>query len=119
MRRAELNEVVVIAANGARSFAYSLYFDAGHLWQGSGKELVLHFARDRNFVFQALALLLLFDQAADRAGHQVEGFAEHAELIATLDTHAMRQVACLDILRRAIEFVHRFSDLPGKNQSRG
>src|SRR6267154_972372 len=107
MRRAELNEVVVIAANGARSFAYSFNFDAGHLWQSSGKELVLHFARDRNFVFQTLTLLLLFDQAADRAGNQVEGFAEHAKLIATLDSHAMRQVASLHILRRAIKFVHR------------
>jgi hypothetical protein len=36
------------------------------------EELVLHFTRDRNFVFQALPLPLLLNQAADGAGHQVE-----------------------------------------------
>src|SRR5882757_8800285 len=116
---AELNKIIVIPADSARSFAYRFNFDAGHLWQSSRKELVLHFTCDGNFVFQPLALLLLFDQATDGACHQIERFAEHSELVATLDTHPMRQVAGLYILRRAIKFVHRFSDLPGKNQARG
>src|SRR5882757_7533486 len=114
---AELNKIIVIPADSARGFAYRFDFDAGHLWQSSRKELVLHFTGDGNFVFQPLALLLLFDQATDGAGHQIERFAEYAQLIATLDTHAMRQVASLHILGRAIKFVHRFSDLPGKNQA--
>src|SRR3981189_2233031 len=117
MRWAELNKIIVIPADGARGFAYRFNFDAGHLWQSSREELVLHLACDGNFVFQALALLLLFDQATDGAGHQIERFAEHAELIATLDAHPMRQVPGLHILRRAVKFVHRFSDLPGKNQA--
>src|SRR6266850_5515991 len=116
---AELNKIIVITADGARGFAYRFNFDAGHLWQSSRKELVLNFTCDRNFVFQPLALLLLFDQATDGASHQIERFAEHAQLIATLDTHAMRQVAGLHILRRTVKFVHRFSDLPRKNQASG
>src|ERR1700732_4164467 len=71
MRGAELNEVVVVAADGARSFADGFDFNAGNVRQNSGKELVLHFPRDGNFVFEALALLLFFDQAADGTRHEV------------------------------------------------
>src|SRR4029077_8810486 len=82
---AELDEIVVVTADFARRFANGFDLDAGHLRQDSREELVLNFARDGNFVFEALALLLLLNQGADRTDHVVEGFAEDAELIAAFD----------------------------------
>ena len=75
MRRAELNEIVVVAAYRARRLANGLDFDAGDRRQGTGKKLVLHFPSDRDFIFQALALVLLFDERADRTRHLIEGVA--------------------------------------------
>src|SRR4029077_16942623 len=90
MRGGELNEIVVVAAVGARSFADGFDFDGGDFWQSPGKKLVLHFACDGNFVFQALALFLLFDEIADGTGHEIERLTENAELIAALDAHTVR-----------------------------
>src|SRR5207249_8139039 len=72
VRRAGLNEVVVIATDRARRSANSLDFDSWNRRQGAGKELVLHFAGDGDFILQALALVLFLDQRADRAGHLIK-----------------------------------------------
>src|SRR5258707_2159173 len=66
VRWAKLNQIVIVAANLARCFANRFDLHAGNLRQGSWKQLVLHFARDGDFVFEALALLLLLDERADR-----------------------------------------------------
>ena len=75
MCRAELDEIVVVAAHGTSRFADGFDFHAGHGGQGAGKELILHFARDGNLILEALAFVLFFDEPADRAGHFIKGLS--------------------------------------------
>src|SRR6267143_6995301 len=65
MRRAELDEIVIVAADGTSRFADGFDLHAGHRGQGAGKELVLNFAGDGNLILEALAFVLLFDEPAD------------------------------------------------------
>src|SRR5437867_8054565 len=76
MRRAELNKVIVVAADGTRGLANGLNLDARHRRQSTRKKLVLHFASDGYLVLQAPALVFHFDELADGAGHPVERFAQ-------------------------------------------
>jgi len=43
--------------------------------------LLLDFVRDGEFVFEALALALLFDQRGNRLHHGVERIAERGQLV--------------------------------------
>src|SRR5207249_2112712 len=104
MRRAELNKVIVVAADGTRGLANGLNLDARHRRQSTRKKLVLHFASDGYLVLQAPALVFHFDELADGAGHPVERFAQLAQLVAALNAHMVCQVARLHVLGRAIEF---------------
>ena len=90
---AKLNEIVVVAAHAARRAADGFHLDAFHMGQIAWKQLVLHFARDGDFVLQSLQLFLLVDQTADGAGHAVERFSQHAKLILALHEHSMREIA--------------------------
>jgi hypothetical protein len=60
------------------------------------KELLLHFARDGEFVFQALALLLFLDQLRDGSRHFVKRFAQSAKLIVLMNPNAVAEVAAAD-----------------------
>ena len=60
------------------------------------KEYLLHFARNGEFVFQALALLLFLNQLRDRRSHLIERFAQRAKLIMLMNADAMAEVAAPD-----------------------
>src|SRR4029077_20077967 len=98
MSRAKLDEIIVVAADRTSGLTNGLDLDARDRRQSARKELILDFARDGNFVFETLALVLLLDEPADGTGHLIEGFAELAELVAALDLHAMREVSHLHVL---------------------
>src|SRR5712692_3094691 len=103
MRRAELNEIIVVAADRTRGLANGLNLHSRHGRQGTWKKLVLHFPSDGNFIRQAPALGFFFDELGDGAGHFVERFSKLTQLVAALDLHAMREVHGLHILRAAVE----------------
>ena len=63
----------------------------------------LHFRRDFHFAFKPLALDAFVQQRLDVGRHVVEGFGQFAELVARADADAMREIAALDKLGRAIE----------------
>src|SRR5258708_39530029 len=65
MRGAELNEVIVIAADRTRGLANGLNLDTRSRWQSAREKLVLHFASDGNFILQASALVFHFDELAN------------------------------------------------------
>src|SRR4029077_7353437 len=50
-------------------------------------------------------------------GHEVEGFSEDAELVAAFDADAVREIASLDELCGAIEFVDGLGDLAGEREA--
>src|SRR5205823_13570548 len=99
MRRTELNEVVVVATHRASRFTNSFDFNPRNRRQRAGEKLVLHFARDGDFILQTLPLVLLFNERADGADHLIKGLAKSAELLHTLDFDAMGEVTDLDKLR--------------------
>src|ERR1700674_4837716 len=61
-RGAERNEIVVIAAYGARGAANRSNIEAGHRGQRAWKKLLLHFSRNRKLVLETLLLPLRFKQ---------------------------------------------------------
>src|ERR1700687_165242 len=102
MRWAELNEVIVVAADGTRGLAYGFDFDSRDRWQGARKKLVLNFPGDGNLILKAAALVFLLDKISDRTGHFVERFAQLTQLVALLDLYAMREVHDLHVLGAAV-----------------
>src|SRR5262249_29329634 len=60
--RDQREEVVIVAADGARGAAESVHFKRLELRNLLGEKLCLHFLSDGQLVFEALLLLLLFDQ---------------------------------------------------------
>src|SRR3989475_11514444 len=84
-------------------FRSGLELNARQRRQSLRKQLLLHLPRDGEFVFQPLALALLLDERADRAGHGIERFAERTELVIAVDPHAMSEVAGLHVLGGPIE----------------
>src|ERR1700676_5504262 len=103
VRGTELNEIVVIAADGARGFADGFDFDTGNVRDLLRKKLILDFAGDGELALEALALLLFFDEVGDGPRHFIERIAEDAELIAMLDVDTMGEVSGADELRGVIE----------------
>ena len=77
----------------------------GNLGSVCGKELLLHFVRDGELIFQLLPLALLLDQRGDRLRHGIERFAERRELVAVRDPNTKRKIAGLHMLRSAVEVV--------------
>src|SRR5580704_5148031 len=71
------------------------------------KKLLLHLARDGEFVFQALALLLFLNQLRDRRCHFVERFAQSAKLIVLMNADAMADVAAADPQRCIVQIADR------------
>src|SRR5579864_9330670 len=109
-RGAETHEIIVITRNDARRAADSGQFEAGHFRESAGKKLGLDFARDGQFVFKLLALALLFDQLRDGAGHGVERFREHSQLIALAHVNAMAEIALADVPRGFVKIVNGNGD---------
>src|SRR5579862_3378396 len=79
------------------------------------KELLLHFTRDGEFVFQALALLLFLDELRDRSSHLIERFAQRAKLIVLMNADAMAEVAAADSQRRVIQIAYRSRNRAGED----
>src|SRR6266481_394928 len=100
---AQLNEVIVVAADRPCRFADGLNLNSRHRWQATGKKLVLHFSRDGDLILQAAALVFLFDELADRTGHSVERFSQLTQLVTTFDLDAMGKIHGLHVLRPAVE----------------
>src|SRR5258708_24461582 len=112
-RRVQLNEVVVIAADHARRLADRFQLHTRKQRKPLRKQLILHLARDGNFVLQPLVLLLVFDELVDRVGHQVERFAQHTELVAAFNLYAVGKILGLHEQRRLIKAVDGGSDAAG------
>ena len=112
MRWAELDEIVIVPAHRARRFADGLDFNPRNRWQCAGEQLVLDFARDGDFVLQALVLVSLLDELVDRTRHIIERFGQNAKLVRPLDGNAMRQVSGLDKLRGFIQIGDRPRNAP-------
>src|SRR5229473_3638875 len=70
MRGAQLNEVIVVAADGPCGLADGFDFNAGNGRQSAREKLVLDLAGDSNFVLETPALGLFFNQLTDRRGHR-------------------------------------------------
>ena len=102
-RRTELNEIVVVAADSPSRAASRRQFNSRKRWQLARKKLRLHFARDRNFIFQSLPSALLLDKRVYRFRHAVERIRQRAKLVGPLHANAMTEVAGLHELRRDIQ----------------
>ena len=63
---AQRNEVVVIAADGARRTAHAMDLQRGQAAQVGREEQRLHLVRDGQFAFHALLLFLLGDEVGQR-----------------------------------------------------
>src|SRR5437016_1163129 len=98
MGRTELNEVVVVSADGARGLADGFDFDPRDGWQGAGKKLVLYFACDRNLIFQPLPLVFYLDELADGGSHGVEGLCQFTKLVALLHLYPVRKISLFNKL---------------------
>ena len=68
----EDQEVVVVARNRARRAADAMQFQRRQVAHVVRKEVRLHLLRDGEFALQPLLLLLLHQQAFERARHAVE-----------------------------------------------
>src|SRR5579859_6341964 len=118
VRRAQLDEIVVIAADGARRLANGFQFHAGNARHLLRKELVLDLAGDGDFILQALALLLFVEQVADGARHFVEGLAQTPQLIHALDFYAVRPILIGHKLRCDVQVVDGAGDALCHNNAR-
>src|SRR5437879_6419404 len=118
MRWTELNEVVVVAADGACGLADGFDFYSRHGWQGAGKKLILDFPRDRNLILQPLPLVLYLDELADRGGHGVEGFCQFAQLVALLHLYPVGKISLFYKLGSLIQVGNGIRDAPGQYNPR-
>src|SRR5271156_5279672 len=107
---ADLNEIVVIAADRAGRFANRFDLDSRDRWYLPRKELILYFPGDGNFIFESLAAGFFVDQIVDRTSHFIERFAQHSQLVLAVHADAMRKIARLDVARGGVEIVHRGGD---------
>src|ERR1700683_3797494 len=114
---AEGNEIVVVAGDGACGAADGGELQAFDLRDGLGEKLGLNFASDGDFVFEALALALLFEEAGDGGGHFVERIAEDAQLIALGDPDAVREVSATDELSGVVEIADGGGDPVGEDDA--
>jgi len=106
VRRVQLNEVVVIGLTMRAACRFASKLHAGNQRNLCGNNLILHFARDRNFVSPAAGAALVFDELVDGVGHQVERFTQHTELVAPFDPLPVEKSPDLNEQRRFVR-VHR------------
>src|SRR5258708_26406497 len=118
MRWAELDEVIVVTADGTRGLADGFDLNPRHGWQGTREELALNFPSNGNLILEAPALVFLFNELADRTGHLIEGFSQLTQLVAALDLHAMREVHGLHILGATVEIGNRPGNPPREDNPR-
>ncbi len=99
-------EVVVIAAHGARRAAEAMHFERLQIRNLPRKQLRLHFLCNGQFAFQPLLFLLLQNQLLDRFSHGVERHRELRQLVGGLDRNTMTEVAAIHMLGSVIELRH-------------
>ena len=83
--RAELEEVVVVAADLARRLAEVRDVEAGDARRLDRQQRLLNLARDAQLVVEPLLLALHVQQVLDARAHAVERLGQIAELVARLD----------------------------------
>ena len=102
-RGSERYEIIVVAAHGASGPANRCELKPRQLRERMWKELLLNLARDGEFVFQALALLLFLNKFRDRRRHFVERFAQSAKLVVLMNADAVAEVAAADSQRGIVQ----------------
>ena len=107
---ADFQKIVIVAGDDARGAADGGEFKSRQRRKLAREELALDFAGDGQFVFEFLAGALLFDEFGDGAGHGVEGFGEHAELIAIADMNPMAEIALPNVAGGFVQVVHGDGD---------
>src|SRR5882757_288122 len=102
-----IQEVVVIAADGARWTAKAMHLKRLQFRALARKKLRLHFLRDRQLILQTLLLFLLQDQLLDGLRHGIERERQLRQLIAGSHRYPMAEVPTIYMFGGVMELRHR------------
>src|SRR5208282_4221101 len=107
---AQLEEVVIIAADRARGLADSIKRQAWNFRRRPGKQLCLDLARNLELALETKFLFGFPQQALHRGGHAVKSFPQRADLVICRNPDAVREITFLHSLRSVIKLVYGMSD---------
>src|SRR5580692_3956865 len=104
--RIQREEIVVVAAYGARRAEEPVNFERRQLNAFPRKQLCLDFLGDDQLVFQPLFLFLLFDQLFQRSSHRVKRVGQSCDLVVGLHRNAVAEVAAIDELSAFVKLCY-------------
>src|SRR5580704_14347277 len=112
--RVQGEEIVVVAAYGARRAEEPVNFERRELNACTGKQLCLDFLSDDQLVFQSLFVLLFFDQLFQRSSHRVKRVCQSGDLVVGPHRNAMAEVAAIDKLGAFVKLGYRSGHSAGQ-----